>query len=68
MAYTQSDLDRLRRAIASGRVNVKYEDRSTTYRSLDEMLRLEQRIAAELGEAKAQRAERRRVTSYGKAL
>lgn len=68
MAYTVTDLERLRRAIASGRVNVKYEDRSVTYRSLDEMLRLESRIAAELGEATAQRAEKRRFTSYGKGL
>lgn len=68
MAWTQDDLTRLRRAIARGVVNVKYEDRSTTYRSLDEMLRLEQRMAAELGEAGSQRAERRRLTSYGKGL
>lgn len=49
MAFTQADLDRLDRAIASGVQRVRYSDGSDiTYRSLDEMERARARIAAQL--------------------
>lgn len=48
MAYTQSDLDGIRAAIARGEKTVQFADRSVTYRSVDEMLVAERKIAAEL--------------------
>jgi len=48
MAFTQSDLDRIRTAIARGEKTVQFADRSTTYRSMDELLQAEARIAAAL--------------------
>lgn len=40
MAWTQTDLDALETAIKAGVRNVQFRDRSVTYHSLDEMLRL----------------------------
>ncbi len=37
MATTQADVDRLEKAIKSGALRVKYQDRDVTYRSLAEM-------------------------------
>ena len=50
MAYQASDLEAIRRAIAAGEKSVQFSDRSVTYRSLDELLQAERRIAAALGE------------------
>ena len=38
MAWTQTDLDALDAAIASGERTVQYDDRSVTYRSPEEQL------------------------------
>ena len=40
MAWTQSDVDALEAAIKQGVRTVSYADRTVTYHSLDEMLRL----------------------------
>lgn len=37
MAYTQADADKLKKAIATGALRVRFADREVTYRSLDEM-------------------------------
>lgn len=37
MAWTQTDADKLKAAIATGALRVRYADRDVTYRSLDEM-------------------------------
>ncbi len=37
MAYTQTDIDNLERAIAMGELKVKLADREVTYRSLDDL-------------------------------
>ncbi len=37
MAYTQTDVDNLERAIAMGELKVKLADREVTYRSLDDL-------------------------------
>lgn len=37
MAWTQTDIDKLKAAIAQGATKVKFADREVTYRSLDEM-------------------------------
>jgi hypothetical protein len=49
MAYTSTQLADLRAAIAEGVLSVRFSDgRQLTYRSLDEMRRIEQGMAAEL--------------------
>jgi hypothetical protein len=48
MAYTSQQLADLRNAIAEGVLTVKFADRVLTYRSLDEMRRIERAMAAEL--------------------
>ncbi|GGX53050.1 phage head-tail joining protein [Undibacterium squillarum] len=60
MAYTGADLDALDTAIKSGVKKVKHNGREVEYHSVDEMLRLRDRIAAEL--LKGSSAERTRVT------
>ncbi len=47
--YTEEDLDEVRHVLANGVRSDQFADHSTTYRSLDELLRLEERIASELG-------------------
>ena len=49
MAYTLTQLQELRNAIAEGVLSVRFSDgRQLTYRSLDEMRRIEAVMAAEL--------------------
>ncbi len=48
MSFTQVDLDAVRRAIATGELTVRQADRTVTYRSMDELLKAEQRIALAL--------------------
>jgi hypothetical protein len=45
MGFTQADLDAVRVAIAKGERSVQFADRSVTYRSMDELLKAEERIA-----------------------
>lgn len=40
MAWTQEQLDALDLAIAGGELTVRYGERSVTYRSIDEMLKI----------------------------
>jgi hypothetical protein len=47
--FTQGQLDNLEAAIVSGALSVAYEGKSTTFRSLDEMLRLRSLMRAALG-------------------
>jgi hypothetical protein len=49
MAWTQADFDALNEAIISGAQTVAYEGKTVTYRSLDDMLRLQNIIAVALG-------------------
>lgn len=49
MAFTQIQLDTLDAALATGTLTVMYGNKSVTYRSIDEMLRLRNLMAAELG-------------------
>lgn len=48
MAYSESDLQAIRTAIARGERVVQFADRSVTYRSIDELLQAEARIAQAL--------------------
>ena len=49
MPWTQSQLTALDDAIAQGVLTVKYQDRTVTYRTLDEMLKLRETMKQELG-------------------
>lgn len=63
MAYTSTQLADLRAAIAEGVLSVRFSDgRQLTYRSLDEMRRIEQGMAAELEPTATVRVRR---TYYG---
>jgi hypothetical protein len=45
VSFTQSDLDAVRAAIAKGERSVQFSDRAVTYRSIEELLQAEARIA-----------------------
>lgn len=47
-AFTQNDLAAVRAALLKGERTVQFADRSVTYRSVDEILQVEQRILSEL--------------------
>ena len=49
MAWTQTDLATLEKAIADGVMEVKYEDKTVKYRSLAEMLKIRDLIRGDLG-------------------
>jgi len=68
MAYTSTQLADLRAAIAEGVLTVRFSDgRQLTYRSLDEMLQLERKMASEV-EATATLAPAKRIyTSFQRA-
>ncbi len=51
MAFTQSDLDAIERAIASGELTVRTDDRSITYRGMDELMKARDAIKSALAEA-----------------
>lgn len=46
--YTSAQLAALQAAIASGALTVHYSDRTVTYRSLDDMLKLERIMDADI--------------------
>jgi hypothetical protein len=46
--YTAAELAALRAAMASGALRVKYADKDITYRSLDEMIRLEETMTSDI--------------------
>jgi hypothetical protein len=56
MAYVQSDLDALEKAIATGAAEVRYADgRTVRYRSLQDMRAVQKEIRAALGYREASR-------------
>lgn len=65
MAWTQSQIDALKAAIASGVLTVRHGETLTTYRSLSEMLRV---LAAMETEANAGSRPRRTVAQFDKGL
>lgn len=46
VAFSQSDLESIQRAIARGELIVEFSDRKVTYRSVDDLLKAEAHIAA----------------------
>ena len=65
MAFTIEQYQALQAAIAEGALSVRYADKSVTYRSLDEMIRILKLMAAELG-LNACNDGGRRYTSFSK--
>jgi hypothetical protein len=51
MAYTQADLDRIKRAIARGEMEVRQGDRMVQFRSVDDLLKVQRAIEDELASA-----------------
>ena len=49
MAWTSDDLDRINKAIASGTLRVKFQDKEITYRSIEELQKIRRQIEEELG-------------------
>ena len=44
MAYTQQDLTNIQAAIASGALEIRFSDRTVTYRSVDDLLKAKNEI------------------------
>ena len=65
MAYTQTQIDELRDAIATGALSVKHGDKLVTHRSLEEMIATLTRMEAELAGAAARPPFVRVATSKG---
>lgn len=64
-AFSQADLDRLNRAIASGALSVSYDDgRNVRFRDLDELLRARAIVERSLGAA----APVRKVMAHDKGV
>lgn len=51
MAFTQTDLDKLEKAIASGVKKVKFSDREVEYHSMEEMLKARDLMRRQLKKA-----------------
>jgi len=56
MAWTQTDLDALDAALATGATEVKHADKTVKYRSLDEMRALRNMIASSLQSPRQRRS------------
>ena len=69
MAWTQADLDALNESIADGALVVSYQDKTTRYRSLDEMLRLREMMQGEIKKTAGQvKTTRRRFSIRGRGF
>ena len=51
MVWTQTDLDAIKDAIASGELSVQFADRRVTYRSIAELLQAKAEIEREVNSA-----------------
>lgn len=67
MSYTPAQYQALTAAIAQGALTVRYKDRTVTYRSLDEMLRIKRDMEHSLGLTSGDSLNNaRRYTSFSK--
>jgi ABC-type Zn uptake system ZnuABC Zn-binding protein ZnuA len=67
MAFTQSDLDKINTAIATGSLSVSFSDRTVTYRSIESLIKAKNHIAAELASTTASSAKmypRHQIASF----
>ena len=56
MALSQTDLDNLDAAIASGELTVEFNGRKITYRSISELLKARNHVAQAIGQQNGQSA------------
>lgn len=69
MAYTQADLDAVKKVIAGSQLEVQYGDKRVKYRSLDELERAARIIQSDLdGQAGRRRSRIIRVRHAGKGV
>lgn len=69
MAFTQSDLDAVKKAIAGSQLEVQYGDKRVKYRSFDELERAKRMIEDDLRAASGTRRNRIvRLRSAGKGI
>lgn len=69
MAYTQTDLDNIEKAIANGLSTIRYSDgRSVTYRTQAELEKVRDIIKKELAKASGKRRKRAFVARTSKGL
>lgn len=68
MAWTESELIILEKAIATGATSVQYADKKVEYRSLSEMMQIRDNIRKELGLDSTVNNPRRAYASFDKGL
>lgn len=69
MAWTQTDIDKLKAAMASGVLSVRYGvNHQVQYQSLDDMARQLKRMEDEVAAANGSSNYRRSVASYSSGL
>jgi len=66
MSWTQTDLEAIERAIAKGELRVQYSDRSVEYRSIDELLKAREALAAAISAAASNPGVRSTLASFSK--
>jgi len=59
MAHTQTDLDNIKSALASGEQSVEVDGRKVVYRSVDDLIKARDQIAAELAANSSAQSVRR---------
>lgn len=65
MAFTQTDLDALDRAIASGELSIRDSDgRQVTYRSTDELLKARDKVAGILSASSTAATPRHKLADF----
>lgn len=67
MAFTQTDLDAINEAIASGALKVKYQDREVTYQTFDDLTKARNLILNEIEPAR-KASGGRRFAMFSKGL
>jgi hypothetical protein len=66
--WTQAHYDALKEAIALGALRVEYADKRIEYRSLDDMQRLLEEMATDLGLNAEVKNRRRRIGNFTKGF
>lgn len=68
MAYTLEQYEALKEGIALGATTIQYSDRTVTYRSVSDMLRIKSLMERELFPSSANSANSRILMTYDKGL
>ena len=68
MAWTESDLIILEKAIAQGATRVKYADKEVEYRTLTEMMTIRDNIRTELGLNGTDANPGRKIAAFSKGI